>query len=259
MLLQHLFLVATVIGQADPVPNIVYSREGFIAEAKSELHATPLISPVTQEKCTDLRLDNTATSICHVMKAELNHSRKGLLNALHLYTDNKTKAHELLVEGVDKVVIVMDRDPSCSATSFYDVHTVAATMIGPGSVAITEAHVTQIINSWIYGNSSSLTSPAFFQVGTVNKLTAQDRERSLMKIASLSTTRSYKVPSGTTCTPSMLTATAVCREANAHFYLTRSGTTFEDKRIKLADSLLPAFGNDYFHGVFGCIDYSISP
>lgn len=259
MLLHHLFLVATVFSQADPKPNIVYSREEFIAEAKSELHATPLISSVTPANCTDLRLDDTATTLCHVMQAELNHSRKGLLNALHLYTDSKTKAHELLEKGVDKVVIVMDRDPSCSATSFYDIHTVAATLIGPGSVAITEAHTTQTINQWIHGNSSSLTSPSFLQVGTITKLTAQARERSLMKIASLSTTRSYNVPSGTTCTPSMLTATAVCREANAHFYLTKNGISFEDKRIKLVDSLLPAFGNNYFHGVFGCIDYSKSP
>ncbi|KAI0244388.1 hypothetical protein L0F63_003382 [Massospora cicadina] len=169
------------------------------------------------------------------------------METLFMYTGSALAAQKLKDEGVDYVAIITEKDPGCNYV-FHNLKTVATTVIGPGSTTITKEHARQAIKTWAYVGSFSLTISA-------------DYEQSMMDTVSKSVSRTYSAPAGKPCTPSMLSASALCHATKAHVYLGKGGKLFKEDIIELADLFLPITTNhkDFFTNIFGCIDYSLNP
>ncbi|KAI0244630.1 hypothetical protein L0F63_005501, partial [Massospora cicadina] len=169
-------------------------------------------------------------------------------------------AQKLKDEGVDYVAIITEKDPGCNYV-FHNLKTVATTVIGPGSTTITKEHARQTIKTWAYGGKVTVSTPKSLPVGSFSLTISAKYEQSMMDTVSKSVSRTYSAPAGKSCTPSMLSASALCHATKAHVYLGKNGDKFKEDTIELADMFLPITTNhkDFFTNIFGCIDYSLDP
>ncbi|KAJ9078165.1 hypothetical protein DSO57_1009580 [Entomophthora muscae] len=180
-----------------------------------------------------------------------------LFNLVYLVEGDAIKAKSILQSGVDFVTLVLDGDSRCDI-AYHPVEALAATIIGPGAVSITEAHARTVTHGWRVGAKASMSTSALVPIGSLDIGISTDYQGSIARTTSKTVKRDFKANLGSTCTPSLLRVSAFCKGTRAHVLYGKNTRVVTEKITTIQSKLLPNEANngEFFTSIVGCIDYT---
>lgn len=180
-----------------------------------------------------------------------------LFSLLYLVEGDAIKAQNLIQSGVDFVTLVLDGDAQCDI-AYHPVEALAATIIGPGAVSISESHARAVTHGWRVGAKASMSTSALLPVGSLDIGISADYSGSISRTTTKTVKRDFKASLGATCTPSLLRVSAYCKGTRAHVVYGKNTKVVSERITTTKSLLLPNEANDgeFFTSILGCIDYT---
>ncbi|KAI0244356.1 hypothetical protein L0F63_004050, partial [Massospora cicadina] len=185
------------------------------------------------------------------------HSHEAKLhNLLYFVEGDAIKATNLIRSGVDFATVILDKDAKCEI-AFHPLETMAATVIGPGTVSISESHAEAVTQGWRVGLKVSLSTSALVPVGELDIGISADYQKSIARTTTKIIRRDFKASVDATCTPSMIRVSAYCKPTRAHVLYGKKKGVVKEFITTINAKLLPNEADDeFFTSILGCIDYT---
>ncbi|KAJ9071625.1 hypothetical protein DSO57_1035160 [Entomophthora muscae] len=169
------------------------------------------------------------------------------------------KTNNVLDYGVDAVQLTMAADPKCTVAR-YDMEKLADTLIGGGSISITDSDSERVSHGWKVGTSVTYKTPFDAIFGGASLTLSADYSGSIATTTTSSVGLRFDVSSDTTCTPYLMRYSVLCNAVSFRVQYFKNGTQVYDKLTTVDASAKPflmpinQLTSDFFKVITGCID-----